>query len=76
MSQWAADDYRLAKVFYDEGNLVAACRDAHNAADGWAKVVAAMQANPELESAFRNPAQVYQNAKNAAADRDTIYCRG
>lgn len=73
-NKWAAEQYRFAESYYEEGNYTAACSNARLAADELDRIVRAMRANPELEGAFGNPAQVYQNAKIVAEARDETFC--
>ena len=74
-NNWAAEEYRLANRFWEEGNRTAACASARVAADELARIARAMRANPELESAFGNPAQIYQNAQLVAEVRDDTFCK-
>lgn len=73
---WALGMYRMANDQWDEGKQAAACSTIRAAADELARIVRAMRANPELESAFGNPAQIYQNAQLVAEVRDDTFCKG
>lgn len=75
-ANWSLGMYQVAMRRYDEGNRVGACSAARLATDELAKVVAAMRANPALETAFANPAQIYQNATDMAEVRDDTFCKG
>lgn len=75
-ANWGHDQYQVAMRRYDEGDRAGACSASRLAADELAKVTAAMRANPSLEAAFATPARLYQNAKDAAEYRDTIFCKG
>lgn len=71
---WSLGMYRMASDQWDEGNRAAACSTIRVAADELARITSAMRANPELEGAFGNPAQVYHNAQVVADDRDNTFC--
>lgn len=73
---WAVEMYQQANSRWDEGNRTGACSSVRLAADELARIVRAMRANPELESAFANPAQIYQNAQLVAEVRDDTFCKG
>ena len=75
-ANWGLGQYQVATRRYDEGDRAGACSAARLAADELAKVTAAMRANPTLEGAFANPAQLYQNARDMAEDRDATFCKG
>ena len=70
----AINQYREAVRLYDAHDFSGACASARQSAASYARVVAALKANPALESAFANPAQIYANAAQVAEDRDTFYC--
>ena len=59
---------------YRAHDLSAACDSSRMAAAGFHEVVVSMKADPSLEAAFGNVDQVYENARQAALDRDRIYC--
>ena len=71
---WSLGMYRMANDQWDEGKRAAACSTIRAAADELARITSAMRANPELEGAFGNPAQIYQNAKVLAETRDKTFC--
>jgi hypothetical protein len=75
-ANWGMGQYQVAMRRYNEGDRAGACSAARLAADELAKVTAAMRANPALEAAFGNPAQLYQNAKDMAEVRDDTFCKG
>lgn len=75
-ANWGLEQYQVATRRYEEGDRAGACSAARLAADELAKVTAAMRANPALEAAFANPAQLYQNAKDMVEDRDATFCKG
>lgn len=60
---------------YEANDFAGACASSRLAAEGFGRVVRDLNANPQLESAFANSAQLYENAKAAAADRDEFYCK-
>jgi hypothetical protein len=59
---------------YEANDRTGACASSRLSAEGLTKAVRAMQANPALEAAVANPAQVYENARQAVLDRDEFYC--
>ena len=67
----AKDSVRL----FEAGDFAGACASSRLAANGFGQVARDMKANPQLEAAFVNSAQLYENAKAAAADRDEFYCK-
>ena len=70
----AKTQYGEAVRLYDAHDRAGACASARQSAASFARVAAALKANPALESAFANPAQIYANAAQTAEDRDTFYC--
>ena len=72
----AKTQYGEAVRLYEARDFSGACASAQQSAASYARVVAALKAQPSLESAFANPAQLYTNAAQAAEDRDTFYCKG
>lgn len=73
-ANWGLGQYQVAMRRHEEGDRAGACSAAQLAADELAKVATAMRANPALESSFANPAQLYQNARDMAEDRDKYFC--
>ena len=71
----AANQARDAVSKYEAGDFAGSCASSRSSADGYTRVAAALRADPELESSFANPAQIYANAKQASADRDEFYCK-
>ncbi|MEQ1499676.1 MAG: hypothetical protein ABL914_13550, partial [Novosphingobium sp.] len=71
---WALGMYQMATSQWEEGNQAAACSTVGAAADELARITSAMRANPELEGAFGNPAQIYHNAKIVVETRDETFC--
>ena len=65
-----------AALLYEAHDRAGACASAQLSVVSFARVVAALKAEPALESAFANVAQLYANAAQAAEDRDTFYCVG
>ena len=59
---------------YRAHDLSGACDSSRMAAEGFHEVAISMKADPSLEAAFGNVDQVYENARQAALDRDRIYC--
>lgn len=74
-ANWGTGQYQVALRRYEEGDRAGACSAARLAADELAKVTAALRANPALEAAFANPAQIFQNAKDMAEVRDDTFCK-
>ena len=70
------NQYREAVRLYEARDFSGACASARQSAASYARIVAALKAQPSLESAFANVAQLYANAAGAAEDRDTFYCQG
>ena len=68
--------YAEAIRLYEARDFAGSCTSARLSAASFARVAAALKANPALESAFANPAQLYANAAQTAEDRDTFYCKG
>lgn len=60
---------------YEAGDFAGACASSRLAAEGFGQVARDMKASPEIEAAFTNSAQLYENAKQAVADRDEFYCK-
>lgn len=71
---WSLEMYRMANSQWEQGKQAAACSTIRAAADELARITGAMRANPELEGAFGNPAQIYQNAQLVAEVRDETFC--
>ena len=72
----AKNQYREAVRLYEAHDFSGACASARQSAASFARIVAALKAQPSMESAFANPAQLYANAAQTAEDRDTFYCKG
>ena len=72
----ATSQYSEAARLYEAHDRAGACASARLSATSFARVVAALKAQPALESALANVAQLYANAAQAAEDRDTFYCTG
>lgn len=74
LADLAHSQYKESVRLWEAGDEAGACAAARRSVASFATVVSTLRANPALESAFANPAQIYANAQQAMIDRDEFYC--
>lgn len=72
----AVSQYNEANRLWDTGNHTAACQTIRLSAANFARVTAAMKANPALEAAFSPVAQHYSDEAYVIELRDGTFCKG